>query len=64
MQDEETIPADCEYPELDYDDRLAAATDKAHTEYMNAMWDNDHVLGLLEREYGLKHGTLDEYRID
>ncbi len=62
--EDETIPADCEYPELSYDERFSAASDKAHTERMNAMWDNDQVLGILEREYGLEYGTLDEYRID
>jgi hypothetical protein len=62
--EDETIPADCEYPELSYDERLSNAQDRAREEYMNAMWDNDQVLGILEREYGLKYGTLDEYRID
>ena len=31
---------------------------------MNAMWDNHQMLGIIEREYGLDHGTLDEQRID
>ena len=62
--EDETIPADCEYPELSYDERLSKATDRAHEEYMNAMWDNDQVLGILEREYGLEYGTLDQYRIE
>ena len=62
--EDETIPVDCEYPELSYDDRLSRATNKAHEEYMNAMWSNHQVLGILEREYGLEYGTLDDYRID
>ena len=61
---DETIPAECDCPELSYDERQSRAMDKAHTERMNAMWDNDHVLGLLERQYGLKYGTLDKYRIN
>ena len=64
MQDEETVPADCEYPEMSYDDRLSAADDRARSEFMNAMWDNHQMLGILEREYGLEYGTLDEWRID
>ena len=63
MQDE-TIPAGCEYPEMSYEDRLAEAYDRARSEYMNAMWDNHQMLGLFEREYGLDHGTLDDWRID
>jgi len=62
--EDETIPADCEYPELSYDERLSNAQDRAREEYMNAMWDNDQVLGILEREYGLEYGTLDQYRIE
>lgn len=63
MQDE-TIPADCEYPELSYDERLSKATERAREAYMNAVWDNHQVLGILEREYGLEYGVLDDYRID
>lgn len=62
--EDETIPVGCEYPELSYDDRLSNAQDRAREAYMNAMWDNDQVLGILEREYGLEYGTLDEYRIE
>ena len=64
MQDEETVPVWCEYPEMSYEDRLSEANDRARSEYMNAMWDNHQMLGVLEREYGLDHGTLDEWRID
>jgi len=62
--EDETIPADCEYPELSYDDRLSRASETARENYSNAMWDNHQVLGILEREYGLEYGTLDDYRID
>ena len=61
---DETIPAGCDYPELSYEDRLAEASERAQSEYMNAMWDNHQMLGILEREFGLEHGTLDDYRID
>jgi hypothetical protein len=49
---------------MSYDDRLSAADDRARSEFMNAMWDNHQMLGILEREYGLEYGTLDEWRID
>ena len=62
--EDETIPADCECPEMSYEDRLSEASEKARENYSNAVWDNHQMLGLWEREYGLEYGTLDEYRID
>ena len=64
MQDEETVPVWCEYPEMSYEDRLAEASERAQSEYLNAMWNNHQVLGILEREFGLEFGTLDEWKIE
>ena len=62
--EDETIPAECEYPELSYDERLSEASERARENYSNAVWDNHQMLGIWEREFGLEYGTLDQYRIE
>ena len=62
--EDETIPADCEYPEMSYEDRLSEASENARLYYSNAVSENHQMLGVWEREYGLEYGTLDDYRID
>ena len=49
---------------MSYEDRLAEASERAQSEYLNAMWNNHQVLGILEREFGLEFGTLDEWKIE